>query len=102
MTGACKPVRETKSVPNPDMARKFAQTAGLTLGLIALLAVLFFTTLHPPDDVAIAECRNAYARARSAQDSAAVDFQRPITSRPQAGVAVDCRTLRLAKRLAQK
>ena len=62
--------------------------------LVCLLVLIWLTNRCGPDDVAAAECRAAYARAATARDSAMVDRMRPVTSRPQATVAVNCQTLR--------
>ena len=72
----------------------------LAVVLLALVIGAVLTSRRPPDDVAIVECVSGYQRARTSQDSAIVDARTPITSRAQAGAAVDCRTLRLAGRLA--
>ena len=66
-------------------------------GAAALLGLL--AACRAPDDAAISLCRGAYDRARTAGDSAAVDLQRPVTSRDQATVALDCRTFRVTGRL---
>ena len=78
---------------------RFVGGAALVLALVAILAVAAVSLRRAPDTAALSLCRGAYQRARTARDSAAVDLQRPVTSRGQATVAVDCRTFRLAGRL---
>ena len=69
--------------------------AVVVLALVALgFALRRSRTGYANDDVAIELCRAAYRRALTAQDSAIVDAQRPITSRAQASVALTCRALR--------
>ena len=79
--------------------RALAGNAALVAALVALLVVAALILSRTPDGAAVDVCRMAYRQARTAADSAAVDRQRPVVSRAQAAVAVDCRTLRMGGRL---
>jgi hypothetical protein len=74
-------------------------TVGLVLALLAILIVIVFSSTHWPYNEEIAACQAAYRRSTTAQDSAIVDQQRPVTDRVQASVALDCGTLRRTGKL---
>ncbi len=69
------------------------------VGFLALLGFALwrfsYSIIGHPDEPSVESlCRGAYAHARTSSDSAMVDQQRPIVSRAQAAVAVNCGTLR--------
>ncbi|HKN67032.1 MAG TPA: hypothetical protein VJW73_12195 [Gemmatimonadaceae bacterium] len=89
--------------PEPRWWRILRGTAQ-AVGIIAVLGFAlwrfsFAITGHPDEPSVTSVCRGAYAHARTRNDSASVDQQRPIVSRAQATVAVNCGTLRLAGEL---
>ena len=81
--------------------RNLLSIGALILLLALAIVVVVFTNRRQPDDLAAAECRAAYGRAKTASDSAMVDRVRPVTSRAQATVAASCGTLRAAGTLAR-
>lgn len=70
----------------------------LVLAIVALGVAWFFTRFQG-DGIAATQCRQLYAQATSASDTAAIDQQKPIVSRPQASVATSCGMLRIEGRL---
>ena len=70
----------------------------IMLGVIGGLLAWLWTRVQG-DGIAATQCRQLYAQATTARDSAAVDRQRPIVSRPQAGVAASCGMLRREGRM---
>jgi hypothetical protein len=89
--------------PEPLLART-ARPLRIALGILLVAAIVATVVLRQRwipggtagEEVAAAQCRAGYQRARTATDSAVVDAQRPIISREQATVARTCRELRLA------
>lgn len=74
--------------------------AGLMFLLaIVAVAIAWFSTQWQGDGIAATQCRQLYAQAKWARDSAAVDRQRPIVSGQQATAAASCGMLRREGRL---
>jgi hypothetical protein len=71
----------------------------VALALVLLAFVVWNTVRVPNEDVAIAECRAAYGRARTAAESLGVDERQPVVSRTQASVALTCAARRRSGQL---
>jgi hypothetical protein len=71
------------------------------LVLILLAVVVKDLLIGPNEDVAIAQCRVDYARARNSAESLAVDGRQPVVSRTQASIALTCAARRKAGQLSK-
>jgi hypothetical protein len=68
-------------------------------GALALFIIWRIAPWESRDPVVAAECRRSYQTARTAADTAVVDYRRPIVSRGQATSAPSCGLLRKTGRL---